>query len=103
MIRNDQECSAASHKLAAYRDLLENPAWQEEIAPKIKAGVAISIDGLSCIGRTPQERSEHLHAYHLFRELSDLIPKKMAALEKDLRAYSEKQPVMGIRASDAIA
>lgn len=82
------EASRKAHLLHSFRALVANPAWVEEVAPRIAKAVVDHNDGCRSLSKTPAERAEHVQAVHLAEELMTFAEKRMAALERELRQHS---------------
>lgn len=82
------EASRKAHLLHSFRALVANPAWTEEVAPRIAKAVVDHNDGCRSLSKTPAERAEHVQAVHLAEELAGFCAERIAKLEKELRQHS---------------
>lgn len=82
------EASRKAHLLHSFRALVANPAWTEEVAPRIAKAVIDHNDGCKALSKTPVERAEHVQAVHLAEELMVFAQNRIAVLERDLRQHS---------------
>jgi hypothetical protein len=83
-----EEASKKAYLLQAFRQIVANPAWVEEIAPKIAAAERDHNDGCTARNKTPAQRSEHVEAVHLARDLKGFCEKRIADLTADMHAHS---------------
>lgn len=90
MIRSEEDASRAGYLLHAFRQLIANPAWTEEIAPKIDAALMEHTQGCTARNKTPTQRAEHIEAVHLAAELQGFCKKRIDALEGQLRDWQKK-------------
>lgn len=85
----EHDASEAGRLLEAFKELEENPAWQEVAALMDKAHTD-SLDGSTARGRAHELRAEHIEAYHITKELCEWREKRMAQLRKSLREFQSQ-------------
>lgn len=85
---NDEEASRKAFLLQSFRALVANPAWTEEVAPKIARAKTEHLDACVAEFKSPAERAEHIHAYHLADELASFCAGRIAALERELKKHA---------------
>jgi hypothetical protein len=86
---NATEASAKAQELAALRQLRDNPAWQCIVASRIQDACERHLLGISDRAATQEQRTQHLEAYHLAKELEVLVPERIAMLERELAEFSD--------------
>jgi hypothetical protein len=102
VIQGDYEAGEKSQRLQEFRALLANAAWQEEFAPQLLAAYAAHLEGSTQRGKSPQERAEHIEAFHLAAELESFCRRRVDLLEKELRDYSRRAAAVDARVADAL-
>ena len=96
----------ASAKATELKDLIalqEQPAFKKVVLARIEQAEAEHLIGATRRDWTPAQRAEHIEAYHLAAELSDLVPKRIERLRKELADYTKKAGTTTFKVSDALA
>jgi hypothetical protein len=96
------EATSSAQLLHAFRQLTINQAWKEIIAPKLMEAHERHLLGLSDRSITPDERTAHVEAYHLAKELESIVPERIAALEKQLNEWMQRNDIVDSRIADAL-
>ena len=96
------EATAAAQLLHSFRQLSASPAWSDYIAPRIRDAHEHHLLGVTDRGAAPEERSQHLEAYHLARDLEAMVPERIAALEKQLADWVKSQDLVDSRLMDML-
>lgn len=89
-IADADQASATGYLLHAFRQLVANPAWETEVAPRLASAVIEHRDGCMARNRTPAERAEHIEAVHLAEELAGFCGRRIAELQGALADYAKR-------------
>ena len=76
-------------RLEALKELARNPAWEMLLLPLLRRKHAEHLAGLTNTNATPAERAEHLHAYHLAKEMDEWFARQTANYERQVRAIDK--------------
>lgn len=93
MIVDEQQASEKSYRLHAFRELLLNPAWQEEVEPLLVKLHMEHLEGSTAINRRPEQRAEHIQAFHMAEHLRDFARVRIDVLERELQQFREQQTI----------
>lgn len=97
----NEQATAKSAELNALRALDANVAWQM-LRKRISDAHERHLLGLSDRSKTPEERSQHVEAYHLANDLKGYVPDRIARLENELREFVNGIEVVDSRVVDAL-
>ena len=81
---------AASSKSAELTDLLQlssNAAWKNVVEPALVKARDEHLSASTAKGSTPTARAEHIHAYHLAKDLLELVPDKIRKHRAAIAAF----------------
>lgn len=95
----------ASTRAQELKDLLAleaNPAFQSVVVKRFEQAKDEHLTGSTKKGSTPEQRAEHIEAYHLALDLLTLVPSRIAKLRKDLSEHESKAGSTTFKTSDAL-
>lgn len=84
-----EETERKAYLLQAFRALVANPAWTQEVAPRIAKAAVEHNDGCKARGKTPEQRAEHVEAAHLAEELETFCAKRIESLHREITAFAK--------------
>lgn len=90
MILSQQEARQKEGRLRDLLALLSNPQWQE-FARRLTRHHREHLEAATDRARTPEQRTAHIEAYHLARELEEWLPLQLESLQEELTDYRQKQ------------
>lgn len=97
------QAQADAETLRSLKALRNSPAWQQCIAPAFASALERHLTGLSNRDLTPDQRTQHVEAYHLAVDLSSLIPYRIKRLEKTLAQYLTENDIVDSRLADSLS
>lgn len=82
-----EDASKRMRLLQGFRQLVDNFAWTEEVAPKLEALYEEHRDGCAALHLTAEQRSEHVHAVDVLKTLRGLCAKRIRDLEGEIQRH----------------
>ena len=79
--------SAQAEDIAA---LVNNPIWQSKVLPKLLEKYRVHLDASTSRDSSPQDRAEHIEAYHLLREFIPWLDKTLRGKDARLREFMNR-------------